>query len=480
MTAELWTSADAAVATGGKTQAPWAAGGVAIDTRSLMPGDLFVALNGARDGHDFVGKAFEAGAAAALVARDLPKPGGPLLVVDDVLGALEALGVAARARSGAIRFAVTGSVGKTSVKEMLAQIFRATGQAHWSVKSFNNHLGVPLTLARMPQNTERAVFEVGMSTPGEIAPRSHMARPHCAIITKIAAAHLEGLGSVEGVAREKADIFAGLELGGAAILPAGDAFLGFLKAHVEALVEDVEVLTFGFETGADAQILDYTPKGHAATSTIDVMGTAVTVNLQAGGEHWALNAAAALLACVSTAKLSAEEAAAALNGFAPPKGRGQIETLALPSGGTFALVDDSYNANPTSMRAALGALAERPAKRRILALGAMGELGEGADQMHADLAGPVISSGADIVFMGGAGMAALSGALPITIQQHFEVRANDLWTVIKETLCDGDTLLIKGSNASGMVQLAEALRQWSVDPDQQVMEGSATCAAKGM
>lgn len=480
MSEVLWTASDAATATGGEVSASWLATGVSIDTRSLVPGDLFVALDGVRDGHDFVANAFKAGAAAALVSRELPGVDGPLLVVQDVLSALEALGVAARARSMATRIAVTGSVGKTSVKEMLAQIFRAAGPAHWSVKSFNNHFGVPLTLARMPQNTERAVFEIGMSTPGEIAPRSEMVRPHCAIVTKIAAAHLEGLGSVEGVANEKSDIFVGLEVGGTAVLPAGDAFLGLMTERARSAVQDVEVLTFGTEAGADARVLEYRAEGHQAIAVIDVLGSKVMVRLNAGGEHWALNAAAALLASVSTANLSAEEVSAALSGFAPPKGRGQVETLALPTGGTAVMVDDSYNANPTSMRAALKALEARPAQRRILALGAMGELGTDAEQMHADLAGPVAACGADIVFMAGAGMAALSAALPGTLQQHFETDATELWTPIKETLREGDTLLIKGSNASGMVQLAEALRQWSACPDKQVMEDSATRAAKGL
>ena len=193
MTETLRTASDAVTATGGQTSASWLASGVSIDTRSLQPGDLFVALQDVRDGHDFVANAFAAGAAAALVSRDIPGAGGPLLIVEDVLPALEALGIAARARAEAVRMAVTGSVGKTSVKEMLAQIFRAAGPAHWSVKSFNNHWGVPLTLARMPQGAQRAIFEIGMSTPGEIAPRSDMVRPHCAIVTKIAGVHRKGL-----------------------------------------------------------------------------------------------------------------------------------------------------------------------------------------------------------------------------------------------------------------------------------------------
>ncbi|HEY7797881.1 MAG TPA: UDP-N-acetylmuramoyl-tripeptide--D-alanyl-D-alanine ligase, partial [Hyphomonadaceae bacterium] len=214
----LWTSEEACKATGGRMLGIWAVNGVSIDTRSLQPGDLFVALKDVRDGHDFVPNAFAAGAAAALVSRDV-LGGKPGLLVDDVLVGLEKLGLAARARNSGVSAAVTGSVGKTSVKEMLARIFRAAGKAHWSDKSFNNHWGVPLTLARMPRDTERAVFEIGMNTPGESAPRSKMVRPHIAMITRIAPAHLQGMGSVEGVADEKSQIFAGLEPGGAAILP---------------------------------------------------------------------------------------------------------------------------------------------------------------------------------------------------------------------------------------------------------------------
>ena len=475
----LWTASDVAAATGGQAGSSWLASGVSIDTRSLKPGDLFVALQDVRDGHDFVANAFKAGASAALVSRDVPGAGGPLLLVEDVLPALEALGIAARARCDAVRVAVTGSVGKTSVKEMLAQVFRAAGSAHWSVKSFNNHFGVPITLARMPQGTQRAVFEIGMSTPGEIAPRSHMVRPHCAIVTKIAGVHLEGLGSVNGVAEEKAGIFAGLEAGGVAVLPAEDAYLELLSARAGEAVSDVEILTFGTSQASDARVLSYESDGHGALAQIDVLGTQVSVRLEAGGAHWALNAAAALLASVGAARLSAEEAGEALSGFAPPAGRGQVETLTLPNGGTAVMVDDSYNANPTSMRAALEALAARPAKRRLVALGEMGELGADSLKFHAELAGPVVASGAEIAFLGGAGMAALAAELPSALEQHFESKTSHLLNYVKDTLRDGDTLLIKGSNASGMVALAEALRQWSAGTDQQVMKGGVEHAAKG-
>ncbi|MEL6830590.1 MAG: UDP-N-acetylmuramoyl-tripeptide--D-alanyl-D-alanine ligase, partial [Pseudomonadota bacterium] len=228
MSEPLWTAAEIADATDGEATEGFDVTGLSIDTRSLVPGDLFVALTDARDGHDFVANAFEAGASGALVSR--PVEGGPYILVNDVLEALKAMGRAARDRAqGCYRVAVTGSVGKTSVKEMIAEIFREAGRAHWSVKSFNNHWGVPLSLARMPRDTQFAVFEIGMSTPGEIAPRSVMVAPHTALITKIAAAHLEGVGSIDGVAKEKADIFAGLLPGGHIVLPQDSDYLERLR-----------------------------------------------------------------------------------------------------------------------------------------------------------------------------------------------------------------------------------------------------------
>ncbi|MEM9668091.1 MAG: UDP-N-acetylmuramoyl-tripeptide--D-alanyl-D-alanine ligase [Pseudomonadota bacterium] len=479
MTEYLWTSADAAAATGGTSSASWLASGISIDTRTLQSGDLFVALQDVRDGHDFVLQAFEAGASAALVSKPVSGDGGPVLMVESVLPALEAMGIAARARADAVRVAVTGSVGKTSVKEMLARIFRTHGHAHWPEKSFNNHWGVPLTLARMSQKTERAVFEIGMSTPGEIAPRSQMVRPHAAIITKIAAVHLEGVGSIEGVAEEKAGIFAGLEAGGAAILPGEDDFVDYLKGRALEAQSDAEILTFGTAPGHDAFIVSYDAEGHGARVTLNIMGTEVSLHLHAGGLHWAINAAAALLSSVATAKLSAAEASGALTGFAPPPGRGQTETLSLPGGGNVTLIDDAYNANPTSLRAALSALSSRPAGRRILALGAMAELGADSAAMHAGLAEDVVNSGAEQVWLSGDDMKALADALPGTIQKHWAVKAGDLLEEVKNSLQEGDMVLIKGSNNSGMGQLADALRQWSTGSDEAVMERGVESAARG-
>ena len=459
MSQPLWTSSDIELVTGGKASAPFAVTGtISIDTRSLQPGDLFVALKDQRDGHEFCAAAFEAGAAGALVSRRITN--GPHVETDDTLSALEQLGIAARIRCGAHRTAVTGSVGKTSVKEMLARIYRAFGPAHWNVKSFNNHWGVPLTLARMPEETERAVFEIGMSTPGEIAPRSQMVRPHCGIVTKIAAAHLEGLGSVSEIAREKSDIFAGMEAGGTFVLPADDEFCDFLAGRARRYCPTGNVETFGRSEHATARIVGYETDGAQSRIQLDIVGKPLLVTIDAVGEHWAYNVAAAVLAA-SQAGNTVEDCAEALSGYAPPPGRGTAETLHLPGGGSYTMIDDSYNANPASMRAALEALSRRGSGRRIVALGEMVEIGETSPAEHAALAGPVIESGAVEAFLAGEGMGYLADALPSPIQQVWAANVQDLWNAVENALRDGDVLLIKGSNASGMGKLADRLRQVS-------------------
>jgi UDP-N-acetylmuramoyl-tripeptide--D-alanyl-D-alanine ligase len=462
MTSPLWTSEEAAAATGGKAQGAWAVNGVSIDTRSLAAGDLFVALKDVRDGHDFVDGAFADGAGAAFVSRDV-LGGRPGLVVDDVLPALERMGLAARARTGAVCAAITGSVGKTSVKEMLARIYRAAGQAHWSDKSFNNHWGVPLTLARMPRETERAIFEIGMNTPGEIAPRSGMVRPHIAMITKIAPAHLQGVGSIEGVADEKSDIFAGLLPDGAAILPAEDRFHDRLRAAALKLQPSARIYAHGGPAGPRAATpAGYQTDGFVSTIDIDVMGEVVTVSLNAVGEHWAGNAALALLAAVLSG-VPARDAAQALSGYAPPAGRGVAEAIRLPQGGEATLVDDAYNANPESMRAAIEGFGRRPG-RRIVALGEMRELGEGSAEMHAGLADTIIGANVSHAVLSGAEMRHLADALtaraPGMRVEHVTGPA-EAAEQVKRWLEPGDAVLIKGSNASGMARVGTALRQMS-------------------
>ncbi len=474
MSIPLWTSEDMEIATGGRATRGFAVtGGISIDTRSLQPGDLFIALKDARDGHDYVEAAFEKGASAALVSRTMCEH--PQLVVKDVQDALEALGIAARARSAAKRVAVTGSVGKTSVKEMLAQIFAAAGPSHANVKSFNNHWGVPLTLARMPEGTQRAVFEIGMSTPGEISPRSKMVRPHIGIITKIAGAHLEGLGSLEAVAREKADVFAGMEAGGVFILPADDDFLRQLSARARLLCPTGSLETFGKSHDATARIAGYETDGTVSTISVDIQGQSASVTIHAVGEHWAQNVAAALLAASQTG-ISLADCAAALNAYAPPPGRGNSERLHVPGVGEITLIDDAYNANPESMRAALVALKSRGGGRRILALGEMLEIGAGADQAHAGLAKAVADADAKIVFLAGDKMMHLAESLPQHLQQQWAPEADELWIGLKSALSDGDVILIKGSNASGMGKLADRLRQLSVATDERP-EDSAPSAA---
>lgn len=474
MTTPLWTSDDIAFATGGKASQPFeVTGTLSIDTRSLQPGDLFVALKDQRDGHDFAQAAFDAGAAGALVSREVS---GAHVLTDDVQAALENLGVAARLRSGAVRTAVTGSVGKTSVKEMLAQIYRAFGPAHWSVKSFNNHWGVPLTLARMPEATERAVFEIGMSTPGEIAPRSQMVRPHIGMVTCIAGAHLQGLGSLEAVAREKADIFAGMEAGGTMILPADDDFLDYLSNRARKLCPTGNIETFGHGDEATARIMSYSTNGRSSEIEVDLIGRKAKVVIEAVGEHWALNVAAALLAASQTGR-SVADCAEALSGYSPPPGRGTAETLRLPSGGDVVLIDDAYNANPASMRAALSALKARADQmqgaRCIVALGEMLEIGDTSISEHAGLAAPVIDSGAAAVFLSGDSMTHLASEIPQHIETMWASSSEGLWNSLTDTLQAGDLLLIKGSNASGMGKLADRLRQWSAAADLGKMEGGA-------
>ena len=453
----LWTASEAAAATGGRVVGDWSVTGISIDTRTLQPGELFVALKDTRDGHDFVPNAYKAGAGACLVSRQIDDV--PALQVDDTLTALEDMGRAARARTDAFCCAITGSVGKTSVKEMVARIFRSQGHAHWSVKSFNNHWGVPLTLARMPEETTRAVFEIGMNTPGEIEPRSLMVQPHAALITKIAPAHLEGMGSEDAVAIEKSAIFAGLESDGFILLPSNDRFFDLLSQRARDYAPKAKLLTFG-DYRSDAFVTASECDGVSTRFDVSVQGETVSVSVDAVGEHWGQNIAAAMLLATCSG-ISAEDAAEALSGYTPPEGRGQAEWLALPEDGKALLVDDAYNANPESMRAALAGFAQRPANRHLIALGEMKELGPDADKLHADLAPQIIACNPAIVFLAGDGIKPLAEALEGKVKTEWAPNAAGLQQMVNKLLTDGDALLIKGSNASGMRTLADALRTWS-------------------
>ena len=456
---DLWTAQDAARATGGRLVGDhaWAVRGVSIDTRTLEPGDLFVALKDVRDGHDFLAQAFVSGAAAALISDESKADGfGPMLVASDVLEALRRLGEAARERSGAKRVAVTGSVGKTSTKEALAVCLSASGQTHRSIKSYNNHWGVPLTLARMPRQSTYGVFEIGMNHRGEILPLTKLVRPHAALVTTVAPAHVENLGSLEAVADEKGDIYAGLEPAGAALVPNEAPHASRLIAAAER--NGATLIRFGREAECEARLLRFDMDENGSTAEAEILGRTIRYRVGVEGAHWALNSVAALAAAdVVGADLDA--AAHALEHLRAFDGRGVAARIEAPFG-AFMLVDDAYNANPASMAAAFATLgARRPGQggRRIAALGDMLELGPDERAYHAGLAAPLQQAGVELVFAAGPRMAALMEALPPSMRGGYAETADALIPVIAGSLRAGDIVLVKGSNGSKMSRVVSAL-----------------------
>ena len=461
----LWTASEAALATGGRliNGDAWRAGGVSIDTRTLEPGDLFVALKDARDGHDFLAQAFVSGASAALISEASKAEGlGPALVVTDVLQALRRLGEAARERCSAKRIGVTGSVGKTSTKEALALCLSASGATHKSIKSYNNHWGVPLTLSRMPRDSAFGVFEMGMNHRGEIAPLTHLVKPHAALITTIAPAHIENLGSLEGIADEKGDIYAGLEPGGAALVPAEASCADRLIAAAER--NGATLIRFGRGAACAARLLSFEMRADHSIAEAEILGRAIRYKIGVEGAHWALNSVAAL-AAADVVGADLEAAAHALEHLRAVDGRGVAESIAARFG-SFLLVDDAYNANPASMAAAfatLGARAPGPGGRRIAALGDMLELGENERAFHAGLAEPILRSGVDLVFAAGPRMGALMEALPPERRGGYAESAEALIPIIGSALCAGDIVLVKGSNSSRMGKVVAALKALGED-----------------
>ncbi|WP_417485863.1 UDP-N-acetylmuramoyl-tripeptide--D-alanyl-D-alanine ligase [Maricaulis sp.] len=455
----LWTSGQAMAATGGMLigEPGWKVNGISIDTRTLQSGDLFVALQDVRDGHDFVAAAMEKGASACLVERG-DTGVEPALMVKDALEGLRALGAAARDRSGAIRVAVTGSVGKTSVKEALAAVFRAAGPAHWSVKSYNNHWGVPLTLARMPRDTERAVFELGMNHAGEIRDLSSLVRPHVALITRIAPAHLEYLGSVEAIADAKSEIFDGLEQDGVAIYPSDDPLAERIARHARHSCAAF-LLDFGTSASAAIRIEEFETGLDGSRGVANVLGVRAPFRLAATGAHWAWNAGA-IFAAAAGAGLDARDVAEALSDVGAEPGRGRATRIVLPDGGAFTLLDDAYNANPVSMAAAIAALgAAEPGQggRRIAVLGDMLELGPDENRLHAALAADLAAAGVDAVLACGRRMKHLHDALPKHVRAGYAQDAAGGLEQVKSMVCAGDVVLIKGSNGSGLHRIASFL-----------------------
>jgi len=456
----LWTKDEAQKATGGKAFGPaWEAHGVSIDSRSVEKGDLFVALTGPNhDGHAYVAKALEAGAAAALV-HVIPEgldETAPLLLVDDTLEGLRALGAAARARSSAKIIGVTGSVGKTSSKEMLKLALEAAGPTHASVGSFNNHWGVPLSLARMPRDAAFAVFEMGMNHPGEITPLTTLVRPHIAIITSVEAVHMEYFASTAEIAAAKAEIFDGVGAGGIAILPRDNRHFATLKREAEA--KGLSVQSFGSHIDAGARLLDCAVDP-AETVVFALFGDqALSYRVGVSGRQWAMNSLAVLKAAAA-AGVPLVDAAKALGHMQAPKGRGQRRKLAWAEG-SVELIDESYNASPVSMRAAIATLAAaKPGKggRRIAALGDMLELGEASTSLHAGLAEAVVERGIDIVFTAGPLMLSLHEALPSALRGLHAATADALAPLLAEALKSGDVVMIKGSAGSRMGRVVQAL-----------------------
>lgn len=439
----LWTATELKAALG--VEVAWDISGISIDTRTLQPGDLFVALQDARDGHEFVDAAFAKGAAAALVSRPLP---GNCLLVSDTLRALEALGRAARDRSSAKIVAVTGSVGKTTCKEMLRCILSAFGKVHAADASYNNHIGVPLTLARMPEDVDFGVFEIGMNHPGEIAPLAALVRPDVAVITCVDRAHLGLMGSELAIAREKASIYKALTLGGQAVLPGETPYLGVLR---EAVPAGHCALLFN---GPEARLLDIQASAEGSEIAADILDQKIYFNLAAPGRHMASNALAALTVAAAL-RLDVQRAAAALSGFSPYVGRGVRRRLVVPDKGHILLLDESYNASGASMRAALSVLALQPG-RHVAVLGDMLELGDHAEAEHLALV-PSLRESADIVFAAGPCCQALIESLPCAMQGAHAPDAATLAPIVKNALRDGDTVLVKGSLGSRMRDVISAL-----------------------
>jgi len=461
----LWTSAELAEAMGGTASGAFEVSGVEIDSRDVVPGDLFFALKGeTMDGHRFLEAAFQKGAAAAVVDRKIEQPH---ILVADTTVALARLAQAARARvsSTSTVLGITGSVGKTSVKEALfAALDRGSnGRAHRSVKSYNNHVGVPLSLARMPSGSRFGVFEMGMNHAGEIAALTAQVRPHVALVTTVAPAHIENLGSEEAIADAKAEIFRGLEPGGTAIIPADSPHYARLRAA--ALLVRAEVVSFGRAAHADVRLLDAVPApGGGSLVTADMGDRRVCFTIAAPGEHWVTNALA-VMAAVRAAGGDLGAAGLALAELEGLKGRGARHRIAAGEG-TALLIDESYNANPASMAATLAQLGAAPATRRIAVLGAMKELGEHGPEFHAALAAPLAAAGADYAILVGDEMRALADELGKSDAAalgkrvpfaHCQNAAEALAALTQYGVESGDAILVKGSNSVGLGKLVEAL-----------------------
>jgi UDP-N-acetylmuramoyl-tripeptide--D-alanyl-D-alanine ligase len=461
----LWTGSAAREAMGATAHGalPARIDGVSIDTRTLEPGDLFVAIVGeTNDGHDYVAQAFARGAAAAVVAHDRAEAlagYGPLLAVEDTLAGLERLGRAARARTDARIVAITGSVGKTGSKEALRLALARSGRTHASAASYNNHWGVPLTLAGMPADTEFGVFEIGMNHAGEIAPLTRMVRPHVAVITTVEAVHIENFRDVRGIADAKGEIFLGLEPGGVAVINRDNP-------HCERLTQLAmaspagRVVGFGEDPRADVRAETIVTKPDLSIVDARVFGERLAYRIGMAGRHIALNSLA-LLAAAQALGVDLALTALALGDVEPPAGRG-ARTEVPVVGGVLPLVDESYNANPASVRAALETLGqmELPWRgRRIAVLGDMLELGPDGPRLHRELAPVALAAGVDLVFTVGELMKGLHGALPPERRGGWAASSDALAPTVASALRPGDIVMVKGSRGVRTETIVKAVKE---------------------
>lgn len=450
----LWSGEEIAQATGGTLSAPFAVEGVAFDSREVQPGDLFVAMKGeAADGHDFIPRALAAGASGLLTDRPVE---GPHVRVDDSFAGLVALGRASRARTGAKIIGVTGSAGKTGTKEALYRAFdrMSFGAAHRSLKSYNNHVGVPLSLARMPAATAYGVFEMGMNHEGELRDLTAQVRPHVAIVTTIAPAHIEYFGTEAKIAEAKAEIFEGLVEGGTAIIP-------YDSPHRDLLVNAARrctdrIVTFGLDERADVCAQDIMAHdGNGTLLTAQLPEARLNFTLSMPGRHWIANALA-VLAAVDAVGGDLAVAGLALADLPGLPGRGARRRIRTADGGEALLIDEAYNANPASMAATLAQLGEEKG-RRVVVLGAMKELGLLSTSLHVGLADPIRAAGVARAVLVGPEMAPLADALAGTLAIDHVADADEAIDLVTGTLKDGDIVLIKGSNSVGLSRLVNAL-----------------------
>jgi UDP-N-acetylmuramoyl-tripeptide--D-alanyl-D-alanine ligase len=454
----LWTSGEVAQALGAVIAAPFEANGVTFDSRAVGKGDLFFALKGeTTDGHGFVAEAMKRGAAAAVVSRDVENAGGTLIRVPDTLKALEGLGRAARRRSKARIASVTGSVGKTSTKDALRAMLSAQAPTSASTASFNNHVGVPISLARLPREARYGVFEIGMNHPGEIEPLARQVEAHVGVVTNVGPAHIGFMGSEEAIADEKACLFAGMAQGAVAVLNRDGKHYERLAGHARHFGVS-RIVGFGRGETADARLVSCNLQDSGSDVVALIQGRRIEYRLGAAGEHWVLNSIAAL-AVAEALGADVEQAAASLAGITASPGRGARRFLKFGTG-TVELLDESYNGNPMSVRAMLAILARtEPAKggRRLLALGDMRELGEGADAYHAGLADAVSASGATQVFLCGPHMEALWRKLEPAQRGVHRPDSMALAGEVAAALRAGDVIAVKGSLGSKMKHVVDAI-----------------------